>query len=185
MGFFYCTEGKDCVVISEEGQGVEYKSGRDEVNHSNSLTVGINIGLIAFWWLLLLLCNQDTKSFCFDRVVTADNIQVQMSCVIAPFEMCSAKLLCSLQSAKAQVGNSRSDNKPAESPAWAAAASCGVHVLWLQRCSADMWRLHREHQRSDRSQCHQTGGAWDKSSLCICWLNFFMFSHTESYSGSS
>lgn len=40
--FVLCTEGKDCVVISEDGRGVGYKSVKDEVKHLNSLTASIN-----------------------------------------------------------------------------------------------------------------------------------------------
>ncbi|XP_045886906.1 osmotic avoidance abnormal protein 3 isoform X2 [Micropterus dolomieu] len=47
VGVVLTTEGNDCVVIGEEGRGVDYKSGKDE----------------------------EAKSFSFDQVVTLDNIQ--------------------------------------------------------------------------------------------------------------
>lgn len=83
---FLCTEGKDCVVISEEGRGVDYKSGKDEVQHLNSLTAPNKF--LAFRKLSLLQCvfsDQEAKSFSFDQVVTVDNIQVQKSASTSKF----------------------------------------------------------------------------------------------------
>lgn len=54
---FLFIESKDCVVIREDGRGVDYKSGKDEVKHSNLLLALINMLQFAFSKLsLLVLC---------------------------------------------------------------------------------------------------------------------------------
>lgn len=71
------SEGKNCVVISEDGHTVDYKSGKDGVKNCHCHHLPFNYLLSASSECCVCFFKQETKSFLFDQVVNVDNIQVQ------------------------------------------------------------------------------------------------------------
>lgn len=79
--FYMLSEGKDCVVISDDGHCVNYTSRRNEVKHEHLLSNQRLVFCFAFRTFSVLCCvfHKEEKTFSFDQVVTVDTIQVQKS----------------------------------------------------------------------------------------------------------
>ena len=73
-----CSESTDRVVVGKDGHGVDYKSARKEVKLiASDCSFYLKTPTAKKWFDFF--SNQDTKSFAFDQVVTADNVEVQNS----------------------------------------------------------------------------------------------------------